>query len=140
MTKLKTIKPVFVDFIPEQLDDGFLYISQEYKTAIHKCACGCGAEVVTPLVPTEWSIQVYGDAVTLSPSIGNWSITCRSHYWIRNNQIVWSGSMTQEQINRGRMMDRLSKDAYFGESKTHSFTKPTGVQRLVKFIKGIFGK
>ena len=47
----------FVEFIPDQIEEGILYISIEYCTAIHKCICGCGNEVVTPLSPTDWELE-----------------------------------------------------------------------------------
>ena len=49
------LTPAYVKFVPEPLDDGTLYIS-EYGTAVHKCCCGCGSEVVTPLGPTDWKL------------------------------------------------------------------------------------
>lgn len=103
----------FVEFIPERLDEGVLYISQRYGTAAHKCCCGCGEEVITPLTPTDWSLRVDGNVVTLHPSIGNWSYACRSHYLIRRSKVVWAGQMSQQQIERGRAMDRAAKHAYF---------------------------
>jgi hypothetical protein len=102
-----------VEFIPERLDEGVLYVSLRYGTAIHRCACGCGEEVVTPLNPTDWSIQIDKSGVTLHPSIGNWSFACQSHYWIRKSKVVWSGRMTQQQIERGRAFDRQAKEQYF---------------------------
>ena len=41
--------PKFYDEIPNILENGILYISEKYKTAIHLCACGCGEHTVTPL-------------------------------------------------------------------------------------------
>ena len=96
--KLQQISPVYVDTIPETLQDAMLYISESYGTAIHRCCCGCGEEVVTPLTPADWSLRREGDAVTLYPSIGNWSFACRSHYWIQRNRIVWSGSIPSQQV------------------------------------------
>lgn len=84
---MKTLVHKFVEFIPEQLDDNVLYISVEYKTAAHNCACGCGSRVVTPITPSDWKLIYDGKTVSLSPSIGNWSFSCRSHYWIKNNRI-----------------------------------------------------
>lgn len=103
----------FVKFIPERLDEGVLYISRQYSTAAHKCCCGCGKEVVTPLNPTDWSLRTDGDSVTLHPSIGNWSFPCRSHYWIRKNKVIWDGPMSQQRIERGRALDRIKKQKYF---------------------------
>lgn len=103
----------FVDFIPERLEDDVLYISQRYCTAVHKCCCGCGEEVVTPLNPTDWSLQIDNNLVTLYPSIGNWSFACRSHYWIRRSKVIWAGRMSTQMIERGRAADRAAKQAYF---------------------------
>ena len=60
----------FVDHIPEELDDGVLYVSMRFGTVVHRCACGCGEEVVTPLGPVEWRLTYDGKAVSLEPSIG----------------------------------------------------------------------
>ena len=67
----------FVDHIPEQLDDGVLYVSIRFGTVVHRCACGCGEEVVTPLGPAEWRLTYDGRTVSLEPSVGNWSFPCR---------------------------------------------------------------
>lgn len=87
---MKTIQHKFVEFIPEKKEEGILYISIEYCTAIHKCVCGCGEEVVTPISPTDWELTFYGDSISLYPSIGNWSFNCKSHYWIRRNKIIYA--------------------------------------------------
>jgi hypothetical protein len=67
-----------------------LYVSAKYQTAIHLCTCGCQMEVVTPLGQGGWSAATDGEKVTLSPSIGNYQIPCRSHYWIRESRVVWA--------------------------------------------------
>lgn len=84
---MKTIKFKFVEFVPPNLENGVLYISIEYRTAVHKCACGCGNKVVTPIIPKGWRLTYDGRSVSLYPSIGNWSFNCRSHYFITNNRI-----------------------------------------------------
>ncbi len=104
-----------VEFIPEKLDAGVLYISRRYGTVAHKCCCGCGEEVITPLTPTDWSLRMDGNLVTLHPSIGNWSFNCQSHYWIRRSQVIWAEQMSQQEIERGRANERASKKAYFEE-------------------------
>lgn len=91
MTKMKKIKHTFCDLIPKSVEDGVLYVSIPYATAIHKCACGCGQEVVTPIRIDEWALTWDGDTVTLDPSIGNWNLPCRSHYFIVHNKIMWVG-------------------------------------------------
>ncbi len=107
------VAPQFVEFIPERLEEGILYISEKYGTATHKCCCGCGEEVVTPLNLTDWSLNIEDSLVTLDPSIGNWSFACRSHYWIRRGQVIWAASMTQWQIEHVRALDQANKEAYF---------------------------
>ena len=103
----------FVEFIPEKVEEGMLYISIEYCTAIHKCVCGCGNEVVTPLSPTDWRLTFNGKSVSLHPSIGNWSFACKSHYWIKNNKIEFAGSWTEAEISLGRQKDLERKSEYF---------------------------
>lgn len=44
--KFKTLE---VEYIPEILEQGIIYVSQRFKTAIHLCACGRGGKTVTPL-------------------------------------------------------------------------------------------
>jgi len=85
---VKKLKPEFVEFIPETLEKGKLYISMIYATAVHLCICGCNNEVVTPFSISDWKLIFDGESVTLTPSIGNWNFKCRSHYWIRKNKVL----------------------------------------------------
>ena len=103
---IKKITHKFVGAIPERTEEGVLYLAMDYATAVHKCACGCGREVVTPLSPTDWKMGYDGVSVSLSPSIGNWSFPCRSHYWIKHSNIRWAGDMSEEKIAAGRAHDR----------------------------------
>jgi hypothetical protein len=99
----------FVEHVPDDLVDGMLYISIPYKTVIHKCCCGCGHEVVTPLNPTDWELTFNGENISLSPSIGNWSFPCQSHYWIRRSRVSWARRWSPEEIAGGRQRDRAIK-------------------------------
>lgn len=88
--KLKSIVIRYTDIIPEKLDNGFLYVSKEYQTAIHLCACGCGEKTVTPLGgPHGWGLMIQGTRATLSHSIGNYQIPCKSHYFIKDGKIIF---------------------------------------------------
>ncbi|MFQ6332649.1 DUF6527 family protein [Methylophilus sp. 3sh_L] len=107
--KIETITPEFVDFIPKELQEGKLYISEKYSIAAHLCACGCGNKVVTPLSPASWSLRVKGGLVSLYPSIGNWNFPCKSHYWITNNAIRWSREFSEEEIRGVRRRDAADK-------------------------------
>jgi len=87
------LKPVFVDHVPRELEQGVLYVSEKYETAIHLCACGkCGWKTVTPFHDgsTGWNYtRTADDKITLSPSIGNQQFPCKSHYFIQANKVVW---------------------------------------------------
>lgn len=109
MPRIDRIRPEFVEFMPETIEDGILYISEKYKIALHNCCCGCGEEVSTPLSATEYRLTKHGDAVSLHPSIGNHDFACRSHYWIDRDSVHWSYAMTREQIEAGRAYDRRLK-------------------------------
>lgn len=113
----------FVEYIPEEIVDGTLYISLMFATATHKCCCGCGNEVVTPLSPTDWKIIFDGESISIDPSIGNWSFDCNSHYWIENNKIRWARSWSQKEIDAGRAHDRLAKKEYYDHKKEGSNNK-----------------
>src|ERR1700692_4241026 len=105
----------FVEFIPEELKERTLYISVTCCTAVHKCCCGCGREVVTPLSPTAWQLTFDGRTVSLYPSIGSWSLPCRSHYFITKNKVVWVPKWTKKQIEKGRDREARAKERYYAE-------------------------
>jgi Family of unknown function (DUF6527) len=98
MTRAKEVSPEFVEYIPERLEPCVLYISRRYSAAAHLCCCGCGHEVVTPLNPAKWHLKEHNGAVSLSQSVGNWSLLCKSHYWIRDNCVRWAGAMSPDAI------------------------------------------
>jgi len=106
----------FVEFIPKELEDNVLYISIRFRTAIHKCACGCGIKTVTPLSPTDWKLIFNGKSVSLRPSIGNWSFPCQSHYWISKNDIEWAPKWDKKMIKKGREESKYDKNRYYNNS------------------------
>lgn len=120
MQRLSAFTHEFVDFIPSELKPGVVYISIPYASASHSCPCGCGRRVVTPLTPTDWKLTFDGETVSLSPSIGNWSFPCRSHYWIIRNRVKWARRWTKAEIDVARTMDRNLKDAYYGDRSGES--------------------
>lgn len=79
----------FVEWIPEKLEEGILYVSLKYEVAIHLCACGCGEQTVTPFGRGGWTFTMAEGRVTLHPSIGNQQFACRSHYWIEKDAVRW---------------------------------------------------
>jgi hypothetical protein len=106
----------FVEHIPQELREGTVYVCIRFATVAHKCCCGCGLEVVTPLSPTDWQLTFDGETISLAPSIGNWGFACRSHYWIRANRVKWAPQWSQHQIDAGRADDHRAKREYFYEA------------------------
>ena len=75
-----------VQYVPESLERGVLYVSEEFGVAVHLCGCGCGQKTVTPLGPGEWTLTETPAGPSLSPSILQLG-GCRSHYFVRNGVI-----------------------------------------------------
>lgn len=78
-----------VEKMPSKLEEGILYVSLENQVAVHLCACGCGEKTVTPLGMNGWSLIFRDGELSLNPSIGNFNIPCKSHYFITNNKVKW---------------------------------------------------
>ena len=91
--RLTEIKPIYVDVIPKEIEEGILYISKKYRTSSHLCACGCGERCVLPFDPgdDDWKLIENSDQVSLTPSIGNWNgeKPYHAHYYITENKIKW---------------------------------------------------
>ena len=112
--RFRRLEHRFCTHIPESLKPGVLYVSMEYATAAHSCCCGCGEEVVTPFTPTDWKMTFDGQAISLWPSVGNWTLPCRSHYVVREGAAIKAGPWTDEQIATERRRDRAAKKRYYG--------------------------
>ena len=110
---MSDLRAEFVEFLPERLADGVIYVSIEHATAAHLCGCGCRLAVYTPLSPTDWRMIYDGETVSLHPSIGNWSFPCRSHYWVERGRLRWAEDWSPAQIARGRARDAVAKQAHF---------------------------
>ena len=103
----------FVEVVPNELEERTLYVSMDYATVVHKCCCGCGREVVTPLSPTDWKLTYDGVSISLHPSIGNWSFEGQSHYWVEKSKVTWGDQWSRKRIAKGRARDRRTKKAYY---------------------------
>ena len=74
---MKTIKqvemePVFVHFIPEKLEEGKVYISEEFEVSCHSCLCGCGEKTVLPFGNEHgWQLIKHESAQTASSHRGD---------------------------------------------------------------------
>lgn len=113
----KILQHRFVEYIPAQPEEGILYISIQYKSAVHLCICGCGNKVVTPLTPKDWELTFDGVSVSLYPSIGNWSFPCRTHYFITKNKIEIMEKWSDSRVESGREHESERKKKYFKKRK-----------------------
>lgn len=141
MTLPATVSHAFVDLMPSEREEGVIYISIKFSTAVHSCLCGCGMKVVTPIRPDKWVLTYDGEAISLSPSIGNWSFPCQSHYWVQDGQVIESGRMSQEAINYGRMRDAdLTRRVRGGApGPTTTALQPKTPERRKGFWERLFG-
>jgi hypothetical protein len=144
------LTPLFRETFPSPLLDGVLYISVRFHLAAHRCCCGCGEEVITPLSPAEWTIRMDDDLVSIHPSIGNWGLPCKSHYWVVRNKVIWSRRLTPDQIRRIQardLRDIAAQVAHINQMKNRDRRsmggdsgRPslTGLGRLWGFIARLF--
>lgn len=90
MKKIEEFEIKSVERIPHVLVEGVLYVCLECQVAVHLCACGCGEKTVTPIDKVNgWVMKYDGQTVTLRPSIGNFNMPCKSHYFITKNKVRW---------------------------------------------------
>ena len=132
----------FVEYIPEDINEEILYISLPFGTVVHKCACGCGEEVVTPLGPAEWNFTYNGKTISLHPSVGNWSFECRSHYWIKEGNVQWARSFTTEEILESRKKTKEYRKRYYApadqEDSRSSKRETASRSRIVEKLKELW--
>lgn len=139
--KILELTPCDLDEFPRVLEEGILYISEECELAAHKCCCGCGEDVITPLNPARWRLNRHGGRVSLRPSIGNWKFACRSHYWIRNNRVIPSFDMDDEEIAEVIELDQVDREEYFAQlqpappSSSSQVSSPNWLARLFKRLR-----
>lgn len=124
-----------VSYMPKELEAGVLYVSEEFGAAAHLCPCGCGSKIRTPLGPTEWSLKVSDRGPSLFPSIGNWQLPCKSHYWIKHGKIIWASPWTPEQVAAGRRNEEERRHAYYDALDRKQY----GVlRRFWSWVKSLF--
>lgn len=99
--RIDEIKPVLVMELPKSVNDmkpGILYLKHNNDgtyESFHLCPCGCGEPVYLQYGGKGWDLKFSSvgaeglSSVTINPSIGCFDIPCKSHYFIRNNKIVW---------------------------------------------------
>ena len=145
MTRVQTLAHEFVEYVPRELKDGVVYVSIPFATVIHKCCCGCGRQVVTPLSPSQWALTFDGKSISLHPSIGNWNFPCKSHYWIKQNRVSWAREWTKQQIAAAQRQDTAAVARQFADERqveSAPTTQPAKGQegRFSRFVKRLLGR
>ena len=131
INKIELLK---VKYLPNDLEPGILYFSKKYGVAGHLCPCGCGSKIITPFGKNEWEININKDKPTLFPSMGNWQLPCRSHYWIINGKIEWSYQWSEEEIIDGRNAEDKRRKLYY-DKIIHKHQKWSVISNLIKYFK-----
>jgi hypothetical protein len=134
----EVLRHEFVDEVPDELEAGVLYVSIEFRTTVHLCSCGCGNVVTLPLRPAAWRLTYDGETISISPSVGNWSFPCRSHYWIRNSRIQWAGGWTNEQVAVARERALIERGAEVPSATSEA--KPLTRKWLRRVFDAISGR
>ena len=119
------LKLQLTETIPEDIEEGILYVSLTYWTTAHKCGCGCGQKVVLRLSPKHWSITLNGEAVSMYPSVGNWQLPCRSHYWIEEGRILHARRWSDAEIMRNRVLTKGRRTPFqTPRSRLYEYSQP----------------
>ena len=119
--RLTSMTPRFVEYIPADGKDllpGIMYISMEHGMVVNRCPCGCGQLSEFMLDPIRHRMEYDGEAVSFEPSIGNSNLRCRSHYWIRENQVQWCAPMDDWATERAQKRELARALKERGTSKT----------------------
>ncbi|EKD84348.1 MAG: hypothetical protein ACD_39C00095G0006 [uncultured bacterium] len=132
---LTKIDLVHAHYIPKTLAPGVLYVSVEFGAAVHLCACGCGSKVSTPLGTAEWALTETPRGPSLRPSVGNWQLPCKSHYWITEGSIVWAASWSAAAVSENKLLTEQRRQAYYDSLKKES---PGILTRLWNWFKNLF--
>lgn len=116
------IKLLKVKYLPQELNEGILYFSKKYGIAGHLCPCGCGSKVITPLDSYEWHLKIRKGRPSLYPSIGNWQLDCKSHYWIIDGKIEWAEPWSDKRVNNAFLNEEYIRKLHFEKPAQNSDT------------------
>lgn len=138
--KTTSVKHAFVESFPTQMQAGTVYVSIPFATVGHLCCCGCGEEVITPLSPARWRLEYDGRSISLRPSIGNWNLPCRSHYWITDNAVRWAEDWSDAKIARAIAADQRLLDSDIESDGTKHGRNQTAARGWLAALKSRLGR
>lgn len=98
-----------VERTPETLMADIVYVNNEFEIATLLCACGCGHRI-TLLIPDGHQVENKNGFATISPSIGVWDASCKSHFYVTNGEIDWYDSWSDEAIKRSMLKQRMKHE------------------------------
>ncbi len=116
---------------PSSPEPGIFYYSEDFRSSLHLCACGCGSHVVLPIKPAGWALAHTADGFSLSPSVGNREFECRSHYLLKRGQIIWLPPMSDGEAAASRARDADHISRVYRRSRW---------RRIIDWLRSIFGK
>lgn len=121
MNRIEKFRVKFVEELPYRPENGMLYISMEHCMALHLCPCGCGHEIYIQFHPSQWRLE-YDGHVSIRPSIGNFDLPCRSHYFITSDTVEW---VIDEMTDKAKHKRQRRKWPHF-------FSVSRGLKKLFK--------
>jgi len=124
VTRRSTLVHEFVDFIPDQLEQGVIYVALEYGAVVHLCCDGCGERVSTPLHPAQWKLIFDGETISLRPSVGSSSLACKSHYSIEQGRVQWYRPLSSQEAATDRDKDLAAVDKHFAADRQFQAAGP----------------
>jgi hypothetical protein len=138
MERITHLTHEFVESFPAKLEDGKVYVSIKFATSTHKCCCGCGNQVVTPISRVAWKLIFDGESISLDPSIGNWSFPCKSHYWITRNHVRWAEVWSREEISELRQNKTQLRESHYAGKAPRKLTASSPKEKKKENGKGSF--
>jgi hypothetical protein len=133
LERVDSFKLSEVHYLPKEFEPGILYFSKEFEVAGHLCPCGCENKIITPINPIEWTLEITKHGPTLYPSIGNWQLPCKSHYWITRGEVEWSYEMSVEEIIAGNKCEEERREKYYETLQKKS--SKSILRRISKWLK-----
>ena len=100
-------------------------------------AAGLCVSSAYPVIAQRLETDLYGISISLEPSVGNWSLPCRSHYWIERNRVIWAKSWSRKKIAAARLKDTDDMAQRFSQEGPETEKPRTG---WVTSFRRLFGK
>ncbi len=125
-----------VDRIPQQIDDGIVYHTEEFELAGLLCACGCGHRI-TLLVPDSHRVLDDGGYATIYPSVGVLDAQCKSHVIVHKGSVRWFppfGDADAARVIRAQIARHVAHDTKPSLWQTVKAGALTGLRKLRQFF------